>query len=305
MKSKLDIVLTVGAEMAATVEKGRIEIGMDFEAYKEVDALNASAVKAGSESMLAMKAYLDSPPKETRTMGLGSCVHAFFELGPGGVEEKYTVVPDFAKDPRNHVAPTPKQKKEGNRGDRSTARTKWVKEMEGEWLAANPGKTPISKQDYDHACRMTDAVFFDQKARDYISEYEPEEAEVSVFGDIEGLPCKARLDLWIGNVIVEIKTTSSLAPFAFGRVFRTFHYGIGLEWYRGLATAVGRPPTDIVLIVVSEKNYDVGVRVYTPEEVYEKWSKQTSDIVRRYRIAKEKDHWPGVADGGFYQFPDV
>lgn len=128
-------------------------------------------------------------------------------------------------------------------------------------------KTIITADEFAQLEMMSDSVMAHPQARDLIRA--EGEVEQSWFWTDEstGLRCKCRPDKRIGNVLIDVKSTASIAKFAYS--VEDYRYYVQAPWY---CDGVGQfEPCDEMLFLVVQKTLELGrypVQVFRlPEDV--------------------------------------
>ena len=122
--------------------------------------------------------------------------------------------------------------------DKPDYRTKEARVSRDAALAA--GNIPLLPHEHDQVVAMCAAVKEDDTAGPLFTGHQP---EVSVFADLYGQPCKARLDAWHEDdgtgrpLIVDLKTTVDADPETFARTAITYGYDQQMSHYRGIMEA--------------------------------------------------------------------
>lgn len=79
--------------------------------------------------------------------------------------------------------------------------------------------------------------------------------EMSIFGKLDGVPVKCRIDAWRENTLIDLKTSSSATPQNATHIVRRFDYDMQLAWYgKLLELALGIKISQIYVIFI-ESNY--------------------------------------------------
>lgn len=106
----------------------------------------------------------------------------------------------------------------------------------------------LTEEEHAHSVCISLSVQSHPVARELLS---LGRAEVTLVAELEGTPCKGRLD-WLGrgSVIVDLKTTrSSCHPRSFARSALTYDYHGQAGFYDALARACGLEPSAFVFVV--------------------------------------------------------
>lgn len=258
----------------------------DFDTYATRPEMNSSILRRGLKSMKSLHNSLNQPDKRTKALTFGNQYHEMI-LEPEEFEEKYVVMPNFAAMPEN------KTKTGAQSTSWASIFAKDNKKFFEEEAALN-GQEVIAREQYDKGLRICEAVHdnyvFQQLAKDCVR-------EVTLFGELEGVPCKSRLDLAGDPGIIDIKGTRSCAPKQFGRSFCDLSYGFQMAFYREMYYQnVGfRPP---VYIIAVETDDDFDCCAYeVPDQLLDDNLTRVKLALRDYKTAKAYNRWPGVDRG--------
>lgn len=211
-----------------------IDISMSSEEYHSIPAVNASLLKQIARSPAHARAYMTAPQETTAAMAFGTAFHACV-LEPEKFAENYIV---FS-------------------GDR---RTKAGKEDYEAILKAN--RIPLSDDDYSTITLMAGAIGDHDAAASFVRDREGN-AEASVFWRDErtGLQCKCRPDIWLGKVLVDVKTTDDASPEGFAKSIVKYGYHLQAAHY-----LEGTGAESFVFVAV-EKKPPYAVAVYVLDQL--------------------------------------
>jgi hypothetical protein len=239
---------------------------MNFDDYKAIEAVNASALKQGATSMLHMKSVMDGDDKEpSDAMKMGTLVHS-------AVLENKIPVNVWA----------------GMK--RGKAYDAFVEECGGEAI--------VTVKELSRLQSIRDAVSAKPDARRLIS---LTEHEVSIeWNDPVYGKAKARIDGFNETTgMIEFKTCRKINKAAFFKAAITLGYDIQIGWYcEGISKTKlhGAMPDVYVIAAETEKPFDVAVwRV--PQAMISIGRKKAIDIATRYHEACLVGKWPGVCEG--------
>lgn len=263
---------------------------MTFEEYKAIEAMNASTLVASQKSMLHLKDRIEQGFGEpSPAMVFGTNVHKMV-LEPDEFKRKFVVVPPFHLDDENVSKP----KRKGDEPQKSTSKgTVYCKEKTSEFARMHPGVEFISQSDFDDAISMLQSLNRNHEARDIIQN---SESERTILGKIDGVECKARLDL-IGSCTVDLKTTADIRPDQFFRTFDNLGYGFRMAFYRSLVRQNfdGDRPVKIIA-VESARPFDCTV-YDIPDSLLDSEYNDVLGAIHDYKKCLETNIWPGI-DGG-------
>jgi hypothetical protein len=198
--------------------------------YHAIDAVSNSLISRILKSPAHARAYLDNPPEPTKAMEFGTAFHSAI-LEPDTFAATYAV---FS-------------------GDRRTKEGKAAYEA----LQAD-GKRILTADDMSVIQGMQMSVYGHVAAAELLSEGK---AELSVtWQDDHGFLCKCRPDWWIGNTLVDVKTTDDASPAGFAKSIAKYGYARqNVHYIEGTGT------TDFIFIAV-ERTAPYAVGVYRLDE---------------------------------------
>lgn len=261
---------------------------MTFEEYKAIPAMNASTLVHGFKSMRALKAAIDQGDEApTKAMRFGSQYHVKI-LEPRVFEQAYCVMPNFASHPDN-------ADKKGNPS--TSAATFFVKQRTREFqsYASERGQQIIKQQDFDTCLKMCKSVYANSFASQLIDQ---SKSEVTLEGEIEGVPFKGRLDLIRPGILSDVKSCASAADHAFGKSAANLRYGFRMGLYRELYRQNYSEPFEEAFLIAVESGGDFDCCVYQmPEAVLDDGFDNACRLLTRYKECLESGVWPGVDAG--------
>ena len=236
--------------------------------YHAHPALNASTLKAVHKHPLKKVRHdLDNRPGYNPAFTLGSAAHRLILEGTG---DGIVLI------------------------DKPDYRTKEARMSRDAALAA--GSIPLLPHEHDQVVAMCAAVKEDETAGPLFSGHQP---EVSVFADLYGQPCKARLDAWHEDdgtgrpLIVDLKTTQDANPETFARTALTYGYEQQMAHYRDIMEAeTGTLPRFLFVLVEKTAPYLVSV-VELDDLFYDLGKQKNEAAAAKWLHAKETGQWPG------------
>jgi len=236
--------------------------------YREAVGLNPSRLVRGIKSMLHFSTA-DGDEKPQRQTIVGAATHALvFE--PERFDDRFAIF---------------------------TGSVKRGKDWDI-WQWKNEGKEAIKPGEYDEAHLVADRVWAKKQARDLLERCRP---EVSIFVEENGIQCKGRADAIGSGLLLDLKTTTNVEMQSFGRVFASLNYAAKLACYSRWAGKLGNPIKEIFLICAETKgDYDVTI-TEVPMVIIENAWPRVERILQRIPECIERDHWPGVDEGGVYE----
>ena len=236
--------------------------------YHAHPALNASTLKAVDKHPLKKVRHdLDNRPGYNPAFTLGSAAHRLILEGTG---DGIVLI------------------------DKPDYRTKEARVSRDAALAA--GSIPLLPHEHEQVVAMCAAVKEDDTAGPLLTGHKP---EVSVFADLYGQPCKARLDAWHEDdgtgrpLIVDLKTTQDANPETFARTALAYGYEQQMAHYRDIMEAeTGTLPRFLFVLVEKAAPYLVSV-VELDDLFYDLGRQKNETAAAKWLHAKETDQWPG------------
>jgi hypothetical protein len=244
---------------------------MNFADYQAIEAINATALKAGTRSMKHMRHVMTGGAKEeTDAMRWGSIVH------------KAILEPDeFFKCVAIHDGI-----RRGKEWDAFKALHAHAEDI-------------LKPSEHAKLFALSQAVHADQEAHRLITGTDHEMTITWEDQDYGG--GKARLDGFSRrDGVIEIKTTSKITPSEFGKQFVSMGYDIQCGWYCEGAQLCGMSkeiPACHIIAIESAEPFDVVV-YKVPEMVVNVGRSKARKIARRYRTCEAAGVFDGVAGGG-------
>ena len=231
-------------------------------------ALNASTLKAVDKYPLKkVRHALDNRPGYNPAFTLGSAAHRLILEGTG---EGIVLI------------------------DKPDYRTKEARVSRDAALA--DGGIPPLPHEHEQVVAMCAAVKGDDTAGPLLTGHQP---EVSVFADLYGQPCKARLDAWHEDdgtgrpLIVDLKTTQDADPDKFDRTALNYGYHQQQAHYCDLMEAeTGKRPRFLFVLVEKTAPYLVSV-VELDDLFYDLGRQKNVEAAARWEHAVKTNQWPG------------
>ena len=262
---------TPGALMPAPEADGLYEDVAEAD-YHAWNAMSQSLLKPMLEGRTPahVKWAATHPGGETDTQRFGSALHVKV-LTPELYEEKVTVSPTF-----------------GRKKDEQAAKAQW-------W-ADNIGKTVITASQANMVEAMAKAVWEHPAASELLTADGP--TEVSGIVRLGDMPCKFRMDKWVGDLglILDLKSTADAALPAFEKSVLNYGYYVQAAWYTHMAEQLGLEPRAFALICAEkEAPWLCAVRNIPPEIIRYGWE-MLEPHVELIQECFRTDDWPGYPD---------
>lgn len=122
--------------------------------------------------------------------------------------------------------------------------------------------------------------------------------EVSIFAETDGVPVRARFDIYDGTNAADLKSARDASPKGFNTSVGRYGYHIQEQWYREAHTAVSGAELDTFKFVVVENTAPYLVGVYDLDFMWEDIAKDRTKHARElYRRCTETNTWPGYQGG--------
>lgn len=170
-------------------------------------------------------------------------------------------------------------------------RTKEGKSIYEQFLAESQGKELIvTAAQLEQATAIKNAVLAHPKAALLI---EQGQAELPIFGEIEGLPARCKVDFLNTrfNVCIDLKTTASAAPEEFSRSVWNYRYHVQAAFYLDLTKA-----SRFIFIAV-DKEQPYNVELYElDEEAIEKGRKEYKQDIETLKKCKQSGNYHGYTE---------
>lgn len=253
--------------------------GLSDAIYHESSALSSTGAR------LLLPEYKGSPKKfhhaqtnrrTSRTFDFGHAVHAKV-LGAGLGIVTY---------PLEHLTPS------GNPSTKA-ATVEW----EAEQRAA--GFTVVSPDDAGRVEAMSEAVLAHETARPIFEVAHMR--EVSVFGDVDGVSCRARFDALSdetknGVYAVDLKSDVDATKGGFERSVAKWGYEVQDAHYEAVYEAATGRPVDKFFFVVAEKTAPYEVAVFQLPEVWVQMGRAKAAKARQiFQECTNSGVWPGYS----------
>jgi hypothetical protein len=170
-------------------------------------------------------------------------------------------------------------------------RTKEGKAIYDMFMLANKGtELIVTKEQYDHAVNIKNAVYSHEKAALLLQQGQ---AEMSVFGKIEDFDAKCRVDFLNTkhNVIVDLKTTNSAAPDEFAKSVWNYRYHVQAAFYLDLTKA------ERFFFIAVDKEKPFNVELYELDnEAIEKGRIEYKKDIETLKKCLDTGNWHGYTE---------
>lgn len=246
-----------------------IDHTITWENYCSLRRMNPSTLVHGCKSMKRLKrAISEGFPERSDAMMLGTGIHALL-LEPDQFEERFCVIPAFQFDAENVTG----------RGDPSQSKaTSYYKAKEAAFIEANKGKEFLDRGQYDTALTCIEALNSRSHFRELV---DASSKEVTVYGEIECVPFKGRLDLLSPTTICDLKTTYDVSQF--NRTFTQLEYAFKLAIYRELVRQNTVGVRDVKVIAQETKDDFDNAMFVVPAELLDITFNRVMQVTKLYK----------------------
>lgn len=237
--------------------------------YHSRKELSSTGARRLLDSPARFRYWEDHPQPHKAVFDLGTAAHTKI-LGVGASTVVYPV---------EHLTPS------GNVST-SKATVAWVEEQRA------AGLLPITASDARKVDRMAEAVLAEPEARQILERIVGR--EVTIVQEIDGVPVRARFDLYDGHRAADLKTTRDASPRAFNRSIGSYGYHVQQQWYDEAHKAETGGYLEGFTFVVVESAPPHLVGVYEIDFV---WAELGSNAAKKarglFRECTESGVWPG------------
>lgn len=237
--------------------------------YHRRTELSSTGARRILDSPARFRYWEDHPQPGKAAFDLGSAAHTKI-LGVGANTIEY---------PAEHLTPS---------GNASTKKETVLWEQD----QRTAGLIPISAGDARKVDAMAEAVLADRDARQVLESISGR--EVTIIQEIDGVPVRARFDLYDGVDAGDLKSTRDASPRGFNRAIGSYGYHVQRRWYDDAHHAeTGRYLRSFKFVVVESAAPHL-VGVYDLDMMWEEVAAGMTHKARTlYRQCVETGEWPG------------
>jgi len=172
--------------------------------------------------------------KETPALIIGELVHTLV-LEPHFFNDRYIVNPGFDR------------------------RTKEGKAEHAEFMTASEGKRIVEANHFTEASKMADAVN-NHMFKQYLSQGYRVENSIFFRHELTGLQCKVRPDAWLGDIIIDLKTTADASFRSFQSSAYNYGYYLQAGMIKRALESLNKPIKNFIFVAVEkEAPYAIGI----------------------------------------------
>lgn len=240
--------------------------------YHKRRELSSTGVRRLLDSPARFRYWEDNPQPAKAAFDLGSAAHTKI-LGVGANTVEYPA--EFLTASGNLTT----------RRDMADEISEWMAEQRA------AGLIPISASDASKVDAMAEAVLADADAREILERIAGR--EVTIIQEIDGVPVRARFDIYGDGEAADLKTGRDASPSGFNRAVGGHGYFIQRRWYDDAHYAeTGERLRSFPLIVVESAAPHL-VGVYDLDVMYDETAADQCEKARRiYRACVESGTWP-------------
>jgi hypothetical protein len=158
--------------------------------------------------------------------------------------------------------------------------------------ARDAGLIPVKQSVADEVAAMTESVLAKPDAREVLEHAVGR--EVSLFADVDGVPTRARFDIYGGGMAADLKTARDASPKGFNRAVADHGYHIQDRWYADAHEAITGTELESFKFLVVENVAPYLVGVYDLDWMWEDIAKEQTKRARElYLECTATGVWPG------------
>jgi exodeoxyribonuclease VIII len=245
---------------------------LSYAAYDASPGLRAGYLAALDRGTPGKAELTRSQPKDTAALRWGSALHTMI-LEPARFANEYTIG-------------GPVNKKTGKPyGSDTVAFAEW---------AMGQVKPILTHEEFRLITGMADAIAAHPVARTIRDE--PRQTELSVFWQLDGTPCKARLDCLQPETIWDIKSCHDASYRGFERAIANFAYHMQAAWYLDGAGQAGLVKSGCRYLWIAVENAaPYALAVYQASlELLQVGHDRCEQAVALWRDCEKKKVWPAA-----------
>jgi hypothetical protein len=156
------------------------------------------------------------------------------------------------------------------------------------------GLIPVKQDVANEVAAMTESVLAHTEARGVLETVDGR--EVSLFADVEGVPTRARFDIYDGTNAADLKSARDASPRGFNTAVGRLGYHVQDRWYSEAHEAVTGTELESFKFLVVENVAPYLVGVYDLDFMWEHIAKEQTKRARElYLSGMETGVWPGYS----------
>lgn len=250
-----------------------IDYSMSDATYHARPELSSTGARRLLDSPARFRYWEDHPQPAKAAFDLGSAAHTKI-LGVGANTVEYPA--EFLTASGNLTT----------RRDMADEISEWMAEQRA------AGLIPISAGDASKVDAMAEAVLADPDAGQVLESIAGR--EVTIVTEFEGVPMRARFDLYDGINAADLKTTRDASPRGFNRTVGSYGYQVQARWYKDAHEAETGSPLESFKFIVVESAAPHLVGCYELDVMWDDVAAGMTQKARAlYRECTETGVWPG------------
>ena len=265
-------------DTTAEIETGVFR-DIPFADYLEMEGLHKTDLHVMLTQTPAHYHWCVTHPDETDTSAkkFGRILHTLV-LEPDNFNARFILAPETGPD-----------------GAAWNRRYKAHKEAWAEWLASIGDREGIDEADQARAMAMVEKIQEHPMAHEVLDGAETE-LSLRWTDRTTMMPCKARLDIYKGRVVADLKTCKTADPTRFPRDAYRYGYWFQAAFYLMGCRAVGLQ-ADTFAIIAAESNPPHCVAVYelSPEDL-DMGRSQVASVLQQVAHWTKEGRWPGYSE---------
>lgn len=253
---------------------------MNDNEYHELPGIRRSDLWKMSITPMHFRYAVDHPEEPTPSLIFGQAAHKYI-LEPESFFDEFEVIPKVDR------------------------RTKAGKQVMEAFEQLHNTKTLITAADMQTILAMREALMQNRDAKDIYEAATDKERAFNWTDPETGTVCKVKVDMLADlngqPVIVDYKTTTSCADFAFERSCRKYGYDFQAGMYTiGVETEM--MDRYEFIFIAQEKDPPYASRVYYCDPGFvDRGRRIYRDLLDEYAACKEADNWPGYESTDLYE----
>lgn len=180
----------------------------------------------------------DNPEEPDDEMNFGSLVHLAI-LQPHLLESSVAFLPEGA--PRRPSQKQRDAKKQSSETLESIA-------FWDDWKEKTAGKQIVTHETFERVKGIQESIMRNPATAQFLEQ--DTQREVSLFWEMNGVNCRARLDMLADGAVIDIKTTGDASPSGFARDIARYGYHQQGAYYLDASESVGRKAKKFVFLTV-------------------------------------------------------
>jgi exodeoxyribonuclease VIII len=121
-------------------------------------------------------------------------------------------------------------------------------------------------------------------------------AEISIFSELDGVPCRCRPDYWNNRVIIDVKSTEDASDNVFPYSIQKYHYYRQAAFYIDVCASAGIEIENFLFLAVEKKEpYGIGIFELDADSL-DYGRQEYKKCLALYKHCVEANNWPGYPE---------